>query len=353
MAMSDGAIARFQQPMTSATKRKWAAAGDDRIGLCAALATVAVALGNAHRRLLTVMLRLLGPRRAYALMGSLARRCYDAADVLRKSGEARCRESLRGLLTETEIEALSRAAFVHRIWNLADLILAPRLLRGETWDRYGGRIPESLRSLLLDAQQRRQPVILVTTYCGPYDLLPVFLGLNGIRVTAVYRPHPNRQYDRYRQSVRASTGCQMVTDAGAAMGLSQALADGRTVALLSDPTEARSGIPISFLGVLARVPRTVALLAEHYGAIVAVAAIRRRFESFQFELVISDFFGPRDWCRQLDVAGYCTRRYCAALEKLILEAPEQFLWLRSSILAQGKPSSGEAGRKAARQVVPT
>ncbi|MBW7905449.1 MAG: lysophospholipid acyltransferase family protein [Phycisphaerae bacterium] len=298
-----------------------------------ALARAAASFADYYRTFLTLVLRCLGPRWAYALMAGLARRYYDTADAVRSSGEARCRAFLKDWRSEAEIKEISRQAFVHRIWNLTDLMLAPRFLRAETYDRYGGRIPEPYRRLLLEAQQHGQPVILVTTYYGPYDLLPLFVGHNGVRANAVYRPHPNRRFDRYRQSVRTLAGCEMLTHSGAAMGISEALANGRTVAILIDPTEVHKGTPISFLGVPSRVPRTVGLLAERYGAVVAVAAVRRLSESFQFRLVVSDYFGPNDWREQRDVTDYITRRYCGAIERLILEVPELFLWLRNASAA--------------------
>lgn len=308
----------------------------------AALVSTAVALGNAHRRLLTLVLRLLGPERAYALMEHTARRFYRLADVVRESSEGRCRAALGDPRPESEIQAISEQAFVHRMWNLVDLMLAPRLLRPEARDRYGGRVPEPYRSLLIQAQQRGQPVILLTAYYGPYDLLPVFLGLNGIRATAVYRPHPNRGFDRYRQSVRTGTGCRMLTQSGAALGLSEILEAGQAIAVVADHAGGRSGVPTSFLGEHTTAPRTVGLLAERYGAIVAVTVIRRLAEPFQFQLVISDLFGPNDWRDQSDVIEYITRRYCAALEKVICEGPEQYLWLhRRAAFAKSAASDGE------------
>ena len=311
----------------------------------AALA-IAVVLGNAHRRLLMLVLRSLGPRHAYNVMASLARRFYDLADETRDLSEAQCRKALGNRRTEVEIQAISRLAFVHRIWNQVDLMLAPRFLRPESCDRYGGRVPEPFRSLLRQAQERRQPVILVTTYYGPYDLLPVFLGQNGIRGTAVYRPHPNRDYDRYRQSVRTSTGCGMLTASGAALNLTEILAAGQAIALVADPSGARHGVPISFLGESTTAPRTVGLLAERHGAIVAVAAIRRLAEPFQFQIVISDLFGPNDWRDQADVIEYITRRHYAALEKVIHDEPEQYLWLhrRAAFSKSGSSDGAASGR---------
>jgi lauroyl/myristoyl acyltransferase len=293
----------------------------------AALVRTTVALGNAQRRLLTLALRLLGPERAYAVMAHLARRFYQLADGVREDSESRCRLALSNRHTEREIWAISQAAFVHRMWNLVDLMLAPRLLRPSTLARHGGRIPESYRTLLIEAQRRRQPVILLTAYYGSYDLLPVFLGLNGIQATAVYRPHPNRGFDAYRQAVRTGSGCRMLTQSEAAWDLSAALAAGQTVALLADHAGGRSGVPVRFLGQDTTAPRSVGWLAERYGAIVAVTAIQRQAESFRFELVVSDLFGPEEWQGEVDRVAYITRRYCAALERIVVARPEQYLWL--------------------------
>ncbi len=304
-----------------------------------ALTRTAVALGNAQRRLLTLVLRLLGPERAYAVMSHLARRFYQLADGVREDSERRCRLALSNHRAEPEIQAISREAFVHRMWNLVDLMLAPGLLRPDTFDRYGGRVPESYRALLLEAQQRRQPVILLTAYYGPYDLLPVFLGLNRIQATAVYRPHPNRDFDGYRQAVRTSTGCRMLTQSGAALGVSEVLEAGQTVALLADHAAGRNGVSVSFLGQCTTAPRSVGLLAQRYGAIVAVTAIRRRPNPFHFELVVSDLFAPNDWQHEADPVVYVTRRYCAAIEPIIRDEPEQYLWLH----CRGPATAGQAG----------
>jgi len=318
-----GASPERSRPLMS----RGAEASPDRKSARAALIRAAIAMGNVQRRLLTLTLRALGPKRAYALMAHLARRFYRLADHVRQLSESRCRAALGNERTESEIQAIAEQAFVHRMWNLVDLMLAPRLLRPDTHGRYGGQIPEPYRDFLISAQQRRRPVILLTAYCGPYDLLPVFLGLDGIQATAVYRPHPNRDFDRYRHAVRTIAGCGMLTQAGAAWGVSETLETGGTVALLSDHAGGPKGVPVCFLGERTMVPRTVGLLAERYDAAIAVTAIRRGSQAFQFELVVSDLFGPDDWRGESDRIAYITHRYCAALERVICEAPEQYLWL--------------------------
>lgn len=290
------------------------------------LGSIIVAAGNLQRRLLAMSIGVLGPRRAYALMAFLARRFYQLADAVRAESESRCRAALGGERSESEIQAIARQAFIHRVWNLVDLSLAPRLLRPKSYARFGGRLAEAHLDLLIDAQRRGRPIILLTAYYGPYDLLPVFLGLNGIQATAVYRPHPNRDFDRFRQSVRSGTGCRMLPHTGAGSTLSDLLERGQTIALLADHAGTR-GVPLSFLGLRTTVPRTVGLLAERYAAIVTVTVIRRLAEPFQFELIVADLFAPDAWQNEPDPIAYITKRYTAALEQAIREAPEQYLWL--------------------------
>lgn len=279
-----------------------------------------------YRRLLAVVLAIMGPRRTYAAMAGGAQALYRLLDPVRARYEDQCRAALAGRFSPAAIRRLAAASFIHRAWNLADLMLAERLVRPTTYPRFGGRIASPHRDMLLEAQRRGQPVILVTAYYGPYDLLPLFLGYNGIKAVAVYRPHANAAFDAYRRSVRTRSGCELVTVAEAALRLPQVLAAGGAAAILADHYVARRGIPVSFLGLETTASKAVGMLAVQYGAIVAVAAIRRRREPFRFDLLIADWFGPTVWAGQDDAVALITRRYTAALERVILEAPAQYLW---------------------------
>lgn len=287
---------------------------------------ILILLSNAYRRVLAVFLGVIGPRAAYAILATMARRVYQLFDPLRLRSEAQCRAALGDTHSADEIRRVAEQAFVHRAWNLADLMLADRLLHPGTHHRYGGRIPEPHRGMILTAQRHRQPVILVTAYYGPFDLLPLFLGFNGIRAAVVYRPHANPDYDAYRRTIRARSGCEMVTDAQAITHLPRMLENGGTVALLSDHHAARRGIPITFLGLETAASRSVGLLASHYEAVVAVAGIRRLSDPFHFEIIVSDLFERSAWRGEDDPITYITRRYVRALERIVLQDPAQYLW---------------------------
>jgi Kdo2-lipid IVA lauroyltransferase/acyltransferase len=290
------------------------------------LLRAAIGLGNAYRRMLAVALALVGPEVAHRVTGWLARLLYRSLDPIRTRSEAQCRAALGEEVASDDIPRLAEAAFRHRIWNLVDLMLADRLLHRGTFHRYGGKIPDQYAGTLLEAQRERHPVILVTAYYGPYDLLPVFLGCNGIRAGVIYRPHANAAFDAYRLRIRRRGGCELIPLERAGDRIVRLLEAGGTVAIIADHHAERRGLPVTFLGLPTMALRSVGLLAHHYRAAVAVAGIRRLGQEFQFEIVVSGFLGPNDWASADDPVAHITAYYLKALERIILADPSQYLW---------------------------
>jgi lauroyl/myristoyl acyltransferase len=285
-----------------------------------------LAVGNFHRRMLAVYFVLLGPRGAYAVTGTLARWLYRLLTPFRATSEAQCRAALGTRLRPEDIPRVAEQAFVHRVWNLTDLSLAERLLHPGTYARYGGRVPEPHLSEMLDAQRRGQAAILVSAYYGPFDLLPVFLGYNGIRAAVLYLPHANAAFDAHRQRVRARSGCELVPVERALARLPAVLQAGGSVALVADHPAEKRGLAVTFLGLSATVTRTVGLLAWRYDADVVVAGIRRLRNAFRFEIEVNDVIKHWVWASQADPIAYITDRYLRGLERLILRDPTQYLW---------------------------
>jgi KDO2-lipid IV(A) lauroyltransferase len=283
-------------------------------------------VSDTYRRCLGFVLGLIGPRAAYALLGVLARCVYRLFDPLRNHSEAQVRAALGEGVPDDEIRRLARQSFVHRVWSLGDLMLADRRVRAHTYPRYGGGIPEPYRSQLHAAKKQGRPLILITAYYGPFDLLPLFLGFNGFPAGVVYRPHRNPHYDAFRRRVRSASGCEMIPVEKAVSRLPEILEAGGTVAILSDHHAEKRGVPVTFMGLPTQASRAVGLLAEHYRAVVAVAGIRRLHESFQFEIVVEDMFDERAWAGDDDPIASITRRYVAAQEKMVRADPAQYLW---------------------------
>lgn len=303
-----------------------------------------VRLSNAYRRGLVLLVNMIGPRATYALLAGLARRLYRLFDPLRIRSERQCRAALGDRYGPAEIRRIAERAFVHRAWNLADLMLARRQIGRRTLHRCGGVIPEPYLGQLRSAQRQHRPVILVTAYYGPFDLLPLLLGYNGIRAGAVYRPHDNPDFDAYRCSVRAASGCELIPVSRAVSRLPEILQAGGTVAILSDQPASDRDVPVTFLGLPTRAPRSIGLLAERYRAVVTVAGIRRQQQPFRFQVVVTDLFDASAWSSAPDAVAYITQRYVAALEQLILGDPTQYLWAHAR---WGAEVAGQVGARPA------
>ena len=286
-------------------------------------------LSNLHRRMLVVYFAVIGPRWAYALTGWLARVLYRVLDPVRLRSEAQCRAALKARVPAEDIPRIAEEAFVHRAWDFTDLYLADRLLHRGTYQQYGGAIPQPWLDRLLAAQGRGQPAILLTAYYGPFDLLPLLLGFNGVHCGAVYLSHRNLDYDAYRRRIRGRSGTELIPVRRATSRLPEILEQGGTIAVVADHHVERRGLPVTFLGLPTQAMRTVGILACRHNADVVVADIRRVNQQFRFEVVIEDVIDHTDWAGEPDPVAYITHRYLRAIETMILRDPTQYLWAQA------------------------
>lgn len=285
-----------------------------------------IRLTDLHRRMLVVYFGIFGPRVAYAFSERLARVLYRSLEPIRRRSEAQCRAALAGTQFANQAKVIAEQAFVHRIWNLIDLYLADRYLHAGTYQRYGGRIPEPYLAMLRDAQRRRSPTILLTGYYGPFDMLPLLTGFNGVKVSAVYLPHRNAAFDAFRRRIRTRSGCELVPVDDAMGRFGAVLDSGGTVALVADHYDAKRGMPVTFLGLPTRALRSVGLLAWRYNAGLVVAGVRRVNRRFEFEIIVGDVIERAEWAQQKDPVEYITNRYLRAIEAMVLADPSQYLW---------------------------
>jgi lauroyl/myristoyl acyltransferase len=287
--------------------------------------------------MLPLYLAIMGPRASYAVAASMARAIFRLLPMIGDRMERNVRAAPALTIPENRVAAFCERAFVHQIWNLTDLFLAERLLHRGTFTRFGGRMPADLRNRLLDAQRRGSPMILLTAYFGPFDLLPLLLGLNGVHVAALYKPHANPWFDAQRRTLRGRGGCELVLVSDAIARLPAVLEGGGTIAVLADHHDTRRGIPVEFLGRATVMSKSVALLAQRYDADVVVAGLRRTGPRFSFQFVLSEVIQHQSWAGMTHDAGieFITAGYVAAVERMVLASPEQYLWARPRWGASG------------------
>jgi KDO2-lipid IV(A) lauroyltransferase len=100
---------------------------------------------------------------------------------------------------------------------------------------------------------------------------------------------------------------------------------------------------VPFFGRLASTYKSIGLLAMRYNIPIAAIHAKRVGDGFQYEVSVTDFIEPNDWIDQDDPLFYITARYNRAIEIMIRQAPEQYLWLhrrwksRPKFELDGKP----------------
>lgn len=317
----------------------------DAANRASAAGRLLIRAADGYRDLLFRLVNFAGPRFGYALSASLARGLYRTLTPLREQAERNVHlaDEWLGRVDRAQtgplnVSRFAAASFLHRTWNLTDLMLARgRLDNRDGLRRFGGMLDPALHAELLDAQRVRRPVLLVTAYYGPFDLLPVLLGAQGIRMTVVYRPHVNPAFDRLRQHIRALAGCDMIPLGEALARIPAILDAGGTVGLVADHEAGARGIDTTFLGISTRVPSLVGLLAARHGADVVVAGVRRMRRRFRFEVVVTDVMKAVQFAAGPEAVGEITLRTVRAIEALIRVDPVQYNWF------QTRWRSGSAG----------
>lgn len=289
------------------------------------IARILARLGNWQRRLLSWIYAIVGPRNAYRFSDAGAALIWWLLPPLRERFESQCVAALPEL-GDVAAREIARRSFIHRVRSLTDLLLARRLLRAGTFARYGGALPGELRGRIADAQRRGQAMIFISAYFGPFDLLPIYLGLNGVRALVVYREHADRGFDDLRRQIREQGGCELVAVADAPVRMSEVLGGGGVVAMIADHATDPRGVPVTFMGLATTAQRVVALLAVHYNAEIVVGGMRRAEEPFHVEWKSMDVIRPADWAGADDPVVEITRRYTRGLEQLVRSDLTQYLW---------------------------
>ncbi len=136
-----------------------------------------------------------------------------------------------------------------------------------------------------------------------------------------------RALDRYWQRLRAARGVVLVGAEGAAASVGKALGEGAAVALLVDqvPERARGSLVHPFLGAPAKHDAVPALMAARH-RVPLVLVMGRRLASGQHVAELGLTVSPAE-LRKKGGVDEATRRVAEAVERFVVEHPDQWLWL--------------------------
>lgn len=207
---------------------------------------------------------------------------------------------------------------------LVDFLVMPRLVTETSWPHY---IRIGTLKGVLDRMIRGQPTIFITGHCGNWEFLGYTLAVMGFPMHALARPLDNPMLDRWLLGIRESRGLKIITKWGATPLLQEVLESGGRVGFIADQNAGEGGLFVPFFGRLASSYKSIGLLAMHYRVPIVCGFAKRLGGQFQFEMCVADVIEPADWADHPDPLFYITARYNRAIETMIRQAPEQYLWV--------------------------
>jgi lauroyl/myristoyl acyltransferase len=287
------------------------------------------------RRVVATALGTMGYRAASAVGALLGRMRWE----LEEAGSARGTEALRLALGERAAgdagERILRTSYEHwgRFW--VEVLFARRRgggtieLEGENW---------------ATVRAARGPVIFVTGALGNPVVGAMAVGrLFGPLHFMIAEP-ADVGLRRWTHDLLAGPGLRLVGRQQALRRLPHVLGAGGRVMLMGDTERpvrhggggrARRDEGVEFLGRRRRVYATAEVLARRHGAAVVVVGCVRRGGDFRFALRAAEIIAPD--------AGDITQRCLAALETMIVEYAEQYMWSADGAAFEMPVGAGEPG----------
>lgn len=172
-------------------------------------------------------------------------------------------------------------------------------------------------------------VIIVTAHYGNWELAgPAWAQKFGIPMVSIMRKFGNPLIGKCILKSRQSDIHQCVYKEGGIRGMFKALRRGKTIAILADQHASTSegGIETIFFGHPCRTHASPAILHLKTGVPIVPMITRRKPGGKGFEFVIADLIRYTPTDDKLADIHAVTQMHTTAIEKLISEAPEQWLW---------------------------
>ncbi|MDX9981139.1 MAG: hypothetical protein RBU25_14020 [Lentisphaeria bacterium] len=167
------------------------------------------------------------------------------------------------------------------------------------------------------------PALVVMSHLGNWELLGLAVSRQGVPVSAIAHPIPNKGIEERVLRTRQTFGLQVVSSRGGVDGLRQAARAGRVLAILMDQKThiSQGGAFADFFGLPVPMTRAPSVLARRLKLpIVAAACVR---EGGGYRLILEEITG--------DASQYASdeellQKLAAANERLIRAYPEQYVW---------------------------
>jgi KDO2-lipid IV(A) lauroyltransferase len=263
-----------------------------------------------------IEMNLVTARLAGDLMYRLdARHRQRALENLRASFPGAAEESLR---------RVARRSCEHLIMIGAEVLCLPRLMK---FNRFLDHIDISQCLVPFQHIAAGRPALLVTGHFGNWEMVGYSMAAMGFAPTSVARPLDNPYLNDYILRLRERTGQKILFKEGMTAEALGDLRRGRPLGFIADQDAGRRGFFVDFFGRKASAYKSIAYLAMEENVPIFVGGAYRDGPGFHYRIVLTDRIDPADYPGGIDGALAITRRYTAGIEKVVRQAPDQYLWV--------------------------
>ncbi len=278
------------------------------------------------RRVVGTAIGAAGFARATAMACRLARGVYGLAPPARQRIEANLLDAYGHALSARSREALARNVFEHiaRFW--VETAFAPRFLRPGSWRRF---VTVAEPEVWSAAAKDGRPAILVSTYFGNVAVGAYVLGQIFRPVHVVIDRIEAPVLRQWQDDLCRQPHVRLIAREDALDALPRILNVGGRIMVLGEHIRPHGpAIEVPFLGRPRRLYRTIGILAARHNARVVVFSCEREGggRAPRFTLRCHDRIDPA--APSADIPHAVIARYAAALEGMIRDRPEQYLWTR-------------------------
>ena len=248
---------------------------------------------------------------------------YHAVPRLRRTGERNLQLAFPDR-PELWRDAVLRGTYRNLGRQLAEFAHMPRYTLANT----AGRIRYEGLHHWQRAAERGRGVLILTGHLGCWELSSFYHSLAGHPMSMVIRRLDNPRIDRWVNRIRCLHGNTVLGKDDFARGLLATVRGGRSVGILMDTNMTPpQGLFVPFFGIEAATASGLARVARHTGAAVLPGCLLWHGDEHKYVL---HFWPELPMARTADPerdalanTALCT----AALEAIIREYPDQWLWL--------------------------
>jgi len=186
---------------------------------------------------------------------------------------------------------------------------------------------KGLGDLLRLILERKTGIIMIAGHFGNWEMAGYTMAALGFPTISVARRLDNPFVDRYVLGMRERAGQRIIDKQGAMAVVPDALERKESVCFIADQDAGRTGAFVNFFGRKASTYKAIALMAMQHQVPVAVGYGRRLKEEYGFEIGATRIIYPDEWQGKPDPMIWITQEFTTALELIIRQAPEQYLWV--------------------------